>query len=37
MNRSEKVEAYFAEEHHYKKAIGFFKGFSLKNQPRGNV
>ena len=30
MNRSEKVEAYFAEEHHYKKAIGILRDLALK-------
>ncbi|MFS4456213.1 YdeI/OmpD-associated family protein [Maribacter sp. 2304DJ31-5] len=30
MDRAEKVEAYYAEEHHYKKAIGTLRDFALK-------
>jgi uncharacterized protein YdeI (YjbR/CyaY-like superfamily) len=32
MDKSEKVEAYFAEEHHYKKAIGILRDLTLKTE-----
>jgi len=32
MDKSEKVEAYFAEEHHYKKAIGILRDLVLKTE-----
>ena len=32
MDKFEKVEAYFAEEHHYKKAIGILRDLTLKTE-----
>ncbi|GMN09488.1 hypothetical protein MTsPCn9_00560 [Croceitalea sp. MTPC9] len=32
MDKSEKIEAYFAEEHHYKKAIGILREIALKTK-----